>query len=77
MRLNPETIDPKQLRRPASVAAQLGVHQSMVTHWTQDGVLDYVDIDGAKFIPDSVVEALQNLRQMKQDRRSTNRNGEK
>jgi predicted site-specific integrase-resolvase len=69
LKLTPATIDPSRVMRPASVAAKLGVNPSMVTHWMQDGVLDYVEIDGAKFIPEEVVAIHDSLRRMKQERR--------
>lgn len=65
LKLTPSTIDPVRLMKPTSVADRLKVHASMVTHWMQDDHLDFVEIDGVKFIPEESVAVLQALRQKK------------
>lgn len=37
----------------------------MVTHWMQGNTLDFVEIDGVKFIPEESVAVLEALRQQK------------
>ena len=62
MKLNPPSVDPNRLLKPTSVAKHLGVHPSMVTHWMQGGTLDFMEVDGVKFIPSEAVAVLEALR---------------
>lgn len=65
MKLTPTTVDPVRLMKPTSVAVRLSVHPSMVTHWMQGNTLDFVEIDGVKFIPEESVAVLEALRRQK------------
>ena len=69
MKLNPTTIDPTRLLKPTSVALRLAVHASMVTHWLAGGQLDYVAVDGVKFIPEQSVAVLESMRSGKTEAR--------
>jgi len=62
MRLQPASVDPTALLRPTTVATRMNVHPSMVTHWMASESLDYVEIDGQKFIPEASVALLEAMR---------------
>lgn len=70
MKLSPTTVDPIRLMKPTSVADRLSVHPSMVTHWMQGNTLDFVEIDGVKFIPEESVAVLEALRKQKADEKA-------
>lgn len=42
----------------------------MVTHWMQGNTLDFVEIDGVKFIPEESVAVLEALRKQKADEKA-------
>ncbi len=67
MKLNPLSVDPTRLLKPTSVARQLNVDPSMVTHWMQGNTLDFVEVDSVKFIPIESVAVLEALRKRKAD----------
>lgn len=70
MKLNPPSVDPSRLLKPTSVAKHLGVHPSMVTHWMQGGALDFMEVDGVKFIPSESVAVLDALRTRKAEEKA-------
>lgn len=70
MKLTPTTVDPARLMKPTSVAERLSVHPSMVTHWMQGNTLDFVEIDGVKFIPEESVAVLEALRRQKAEEKA-------
>jgi hypothetical protein len=42
----------------------------MVTHWMQGNTLDFVEIDGVKFIPEESVAVLEALRRQKAEEKA-------
>ena len=70
MQLNPSTVDPRRLLKPMTVARKFNVHPSMVTHWMQGGTLDYVIIDGTKFVPEESAAVLESMRANREDART-------